>query len=369
MVGAFLLASTFGLNYFCRGGRAVFSPIQNGLMHFVNFSEFLDAKWRFVEPINSDPDLSWEFHTPSRKAHGWGLKANVWSAASGAVAGLRARPDSVLVSHLPGATFRAELPRKLRAARHRHIAFAFNFTTLPAGWRRKIFARVLRGVDEIVVFTALERELYARHFDLPQERFRYLPYCTAPPPVDPDVVLPFERPYLVAVGGEGRDYHSLMRAARMRPDLRLVVIARPHNLSDLAVPPNVAVFVNLSEAETWGLARKSAGMLLPLNSDQAANGHVTLVGAQLLGIPLAITDSRGVRDYVSADDSLLVPAGDANGLAEAMDHLASAGAGQQAMADLARNRAIIRSDPLNWVAYFSDYAARRLATTVAPRAV
>ena len=53
-------------------------------------------------------------------------------------------------------------------------------------------------------------------------------------------------------------------------------------------------------------------MMLPLKSETTACGHITLVGAQLLGIPLVITRSKGVADYVEDGvTATLVAAGDA----------------------------------------------------------
>ncbi len=66
------------------------------------------------------------------------------------------------------------------------IAFAFNFTDLPQGARRRYLAAALRGIDEFVVFSRFERALYARHLDLPEDRIHFLPWAMEPPLPGPD---------------------------------------------------------------------------------------------------------------------------------------------------------------------------------------
>ncbi|MCL4068310.1 hypothetical protein M3484_17220 [Pseudomonas sp. GX19020] len=319
-------------------------------MHLVNFSELMGPDWRFPDPVCKIPGLSSECHVIAPGSRSWGLRLNSWAAARRAVRAARERSDAVLVSHLPGATLRVAAlagPGSRSGAGIRHIAFAFNFTDLPQGRKLRAYRAALSRVDEFVIFSNFERDLYARHFGLPPERFTYLPWAMEVPRTG-EVEAPFDQPWLVALGGEGRDYATLMQAARMRPDLRLVVIARPYNLAGLELPPNVKAFANLPAASAWGLVSGAAGMLLPLREGRTPNGHITLVGAQLLGVPLAITDSLGVRDYVDPATALLLPPASPEALGTAMERLASGGAGIREMALRAQDIARDRSAPSVW---------------------
>ena len=321
-------------------------------MHLVNYSELMGPDWRFPGPSCQIPGLTSECHVIRPGSRSWGLRLNSWAAARRAVRAARGRADAVLVSHLPGATLRVAV---LAGQGAKHLAFAFNFTDLPEGRKLRAYRAALSRVDEFVVFSTFERTLYASHFNLPPERFTFLPWAMEAP-VPGLVAAPFDWPWLVALGGEGRDYQTLLGAARLCPDLRLVVIARPYNLAGLDLPPNVKAFTNLPAAEAWGLVQGAAGMVLPLRAGRTPNGHITLVGAQLLGVPLAITDSLGVRDYVDGSNSLLLPAADPQALARAMEELSAGGSQMTAMAARARATAESRSAPGVWCDWFAARA-------------
>ena len=112
-------------------------------------------------------------------------------------------------------------------------------------------------------------------------------------------------PFLCAIGGEGRDFPMLLDVCRQVSPLRVVIIARPHSLQGLRVPDNVEVLINRPLTEVWSLARRSSGVLVPLLRDDTCCGHVTLVGAKLLGIPLLTTHSAATREYVDNRPSVL----------------------------------------------------------------
>lgn len=133
----------------------------------------------------------------------------------------------------------------------------------------------------------------------------------------------------------------------------MVVVARPYSIAGLTFPPNVRVFTNLPAPETWRIAVDSRGLVIPLKTDTTACGHITLVGAQLLGLPLVITRSRGVEDYVTdGETARLVTAGDADALEAAIGKLGGDPEATRAMAQRARIQAEKRSTVGTWVEYF-----------------
>ncbi len=151
------------------------------------------------------------------------------------------------------------------------------------------------------------------------DKLRFIPWVMNAPVPGSDNPVRDLRPYLSAIGGEGRDYPLLVEAMRELPQIRLVIVARPHNLQGVTLPENVTMLTNRPLPETWAIAAESEGMILPLKTDTTACGHITLVGAQLLGLPLAITRSRGVDDYVQdGETALLMEAGEKTGLVRAI---------------------------------------------------
>ena len=316
----------------------------------------MGADWRFLKGECEDPRLSWEIHSgaprnwPERRIRKPALSR--YRAVISATSSLRRSPDGVLVSHLPNMPLSANALRLRLAADKPHIAFAFNFTTMPTGWRHEAFKRSLPSVDEMVVFSRHEIDLYADYFNLPAEKFRFLPWAMHAPEYDPSVAPPFDAPYLCALGGEGRDYQSLVEAMRRLPDLRLALIARPYSIAGLDMPENVRVYTNIPSRMAWGIVKKATGLVIPLVTDQTANGHVTIVGAQLLGIPLAVTTSLGVVDYVNDETAFMMQAGNLESIHEALLDLGAEPDIAAAKATAALATAQANSRIGNWVDYF-----------------
>lgn len=342
-------------------------------MIIVNSSDLMRPDWRFLEPECDDPGIAWRHVSgrPANMVERWVRRPYLarWRAAAQVCATARAAPEeSVIVTHLPGLTMATGLMRLRLCPSVPHIAFSFNFTTLPVGLRHRMMVRGIAGVAEFVVYSQFERGLYAERFGIDPARLRFLPWTMRPPLAGPQLPpgLP-EGPYLCAIGGEGRDYSSLAEAMRQLPGLRMVVVGRSYSVAGIDFPDNVTVHVDLPGPQTWALARRSLGMAIPLRSAETACGHVTLVGAQLLGIPLVLTRSAGVADYVEdGATARLVAPGDAAGLAEALQALVEDPAGSAAMAARARAGAERRSDPRRWVDYLIELKARHAAGTLLP---
>jgi glycosyltransferase involved in cell wall biosynthesis len=342
-------------------------------MIIVNSSDLMPPDWRFLEPACDDPDIRWT-HVSGRPAN---LLERVvrrpylarWRAAAQVCAAARAAPqESVILTHLPGLTMATGLMRRRLCPAVPQVAFSFNFTTLPGGLRHRLMVDAFAGIAEFVVYSRYERGLYAERFGLDPARLRFLPWAMSPPVAGPELPpgLP-EGPYLCAIGGEGRDYRSLAEAMRRLPALRMVVVGRSYSVAGIDFPDNVTVHVDLPAPQTWALAQRSQGMAIPLRSEDTACGHVTLVGAQLLGIPLVLTRSVGVADYVEdGATARLVAAGDAAGLAAALQALVEDPEGSAAMAARARAEAEGRSDPRRWVDYLRELQDRHAAGTLLP---
>lgn len=331
-------------------------------MRFVNLSDLAGPEWRFLEPQSraAGDGLEWSGHS--------GRPRNLieqrirrpalsrWRGAFAAVRELRATAGSVLVSHLPPATLAANMLRDRLCPERPHLAFAFNYTNLPQGRRLQLARKGLHSVDTFLVFSRFERALYAEMLGLPIERFVFLPWAAERPEPDANAALPFEGPYLCAIGGEGRDYATLIAAARLVPQIPLAIVARPHNLAGLSLPDHVRVFRNLPKGQTWALAAGARGMVIPLNSATTPNGHVTMIGAQKLGVPLAVTRSAGVADYVDETTAVMTEPADPASVAQAMTRLFDDPAGAGTLAKAGQAQAEAQCDARVWLAWFQDYA-------------
>ena len=328
-------------------------------MHFINTSDLAQPDWRFLEPVSSHPDISWSFH--------YGRARNVlerivprpsigrWRAALTAALEARKRPDAILVSHLPRMAAATSLMRRRLSPATRHIAFAFNFTDLPQGADRARLTSAFRDIDEFVVFSNFEISLYSDYFGIPAERIRFLPWAMDPPVPGSTNPVMGQGGYISSIGGEGRDYALLARAMRALPDTRLVIVARPRSIAGIDFPPNVTIFTNLPAPVTWRIAADSLGMVIPLKSDRTACGHITMVGAQLLGLPLVMTRAQSNLDYVKdGTTARMVTAGDTDDMLAALKFLQHDRDAAQKIGAEARRRAKTQNALSTWLRYFED---------------
>lgn len=210
-----------------------------------------------------------------------------------------------IITHLPRVTCWTAFFANLLNINTPHLAFSFNFTDLPTGLRRKIMTYAFQKVDRFVVYSTAEKKLYTDYFKIPSERIDFLPWAMQTPSSPTNEPL-IKGDYICAVGGEGRDYGSLVQAMVDLPNIPLAIVCRPHSLNGLSLPSNVQVFTNLSVNDYWNIVQFSKFSVIPLRDKETNCGHISIVGSLLLGKPLVTTFSDGTIDYVFPDKNALV---------------------------------------------------------------
>lgn len=203
----------------------------------------------------------------------------------------------LLITHDPRVSFWCAFFATRLGVQAEHIAYSFNFPELPRGVKRRLMTRAFASISQFIVYSTLEKQLYSDYFGIPSERIEVSLWSAGVPEVQPEE--PLEAgDYICAIGGNARDYQTLMAAMEKLPDIRLVLVVRPNNLKNLNIPPGVKVLVNLSRGQAMNILKYSRFMVLPLKGSEVPCGHVTLVLAMHLGKAFIITNSRGVSDYV-----------------------------------------------------------------------
>jgi len=287
-----------------------------------------------------------------------GVRMSRYRAAFQAAAALR--PERLIISHLPAMTAAASTAMALMGKHNRHLAFSFNFTSLPTGRRLTYMRRALRNVEQFAVFSAFEKPLYARHFDLDPAKIKPVIWTQDVPAVQTTPGLPLGAPYCCAIGGEGRDFKSLIEAARRAQSVRFVVIARPHSLTGLAIPDNVQVLSNIPSERVWRIAQDSLGVLVPLKSQDTCCGHITLVSAKMLGLPVITTFSHATQEYVEKREGVLVcEPGDPAALASLVVRLADEHRQIRSAAQDAAEHERAVHDRSQWADYLRTFIARK----------
>ena len=245
-----------------------------------------------------------------------------WRACWESIQTARREHAALVISHDARVTFRCAQSARLQGLRIPHVAWGFNFTTLPRGAYRRLMASTFTQVDRFITYSTMERSLYADYFGIDPARIEVLLWGVGQPLVEPADTPLEPGDYICAVGGNARDYRALFAAMAQVPEIPLVAVLRPENVAGLEVPPNVRLHFNLPIGRTNNILAFSRFMVLPLAGSQVPCGHVTLVAAMHLKKAMIISNSQGVSDYVQDGvNSLLVPVGDATALASRIREL------------------------------------------------
>jgi glycosyltransferase involved in cell wall biosynthesis len=285
-----------------------------------------DPNWRWVAPALAAEPIEWEFfhRIPrtllQRKVRTPDLA--LMDASRRCIAAARSGPTDLIVSHEPRTTFWCENFARLHRLDVPHVAHAFNYCYLPTGLRHRLMRKAFQRVDRFVTFSSVERDLYARHFGISPDKIEVVLWGVQPPTAAENSPHVPEGDYICALGGNRRDYRTLMAAMERLPDVRLVVVLRPHNLEGLNVPPNVTVRCMIPIPDAMAILKHSRFMVLPLDNGVVPCGHITMVSAMHMGKAFVATDSPGISDYAVHDRNCLVtPPGEVEALASAIREL------------------------------------------------
>jgi glycosyltransferase involved in cell wall biosynthesis len=203
----------------------------------------------------------------------------------------------LLITQDPRGSLYCALLCRLFQIRVNHYVNSLNFPELPVGLRHRLMRFAFRQIAEFSVRSRMEKSLYSNYFDIPEERIRARLWSIGIPTVHPDTPLQ-EGQYVSSIGGNGRDYKTLLAASQILSEISFVLVVRPEYLEALKVPPNVRVLVNAKFEEAMNVLRHSRFMVLPFANSTVPCGHVTLVCAMHLGRTVVATDSAGISDYV-----------------------------------------------------------------------
>lgn len=271
-------------------------------------TEIEDPRWRWIEKSLDNAGLTFEITRCTVKFN-WAKRSPLnLSRIRGAFRAVRlARRGhaKVLVAQGPTLAAWCSIFARITGLKTPIVAHSFNFTALPPSIKRRVFTYAFSTIDRFVVYSSVERNLYARTFDIPVERFDVVLWGAQPPSIDAPTTAVEPGRYVSAIGGNGRDFRILLETARRLPDVRFVLVVRPESLRGLRVPINVKVHINVPLGTAMNILWHSQFMVLPLAGTQVPCGHVTLVAAMHLGKAFLITESIGVQDYVRPGENAL----------------------------------------------------------------
>lgn len=321
----------------------------------------VDAKFVDLGKVGNRP-VSWRRHSalPQNALERAVVRPRLSRYRAAYNAARDSRSAEAIISHLPRMTAAVADLSRIAGSRVPHLAFSFNFTSLPGKLQRVRMVNAFSRVDQFCVYTQFEAGLYADAFDIDPQRFKPVNWTQTTPEVATGVCPQFKSPYVAAVGGEARDFTTLVSVARRLPDLNFVVIARPTAaLAD--APPNMTILFNIPGPVCWQIAAGAEAVLVPLIGPDTCCGHVTLVSARLLALPIITTASRGTQSYTDGfAGTMVVPHADPDAFAGAILAIRENSAETKAHALADQRRAQLLYDRSIWANYVGDFLKANL---------
>jgi glycosyltransferase involved in cell wall biosynthesis len=223
-------------------------------------------------------------------------------------------------------------------------------------WLHWILKRALRKSLLIAhVLTEWERAHYSEIFEIPEERFVFIPWpkrrgsdrfmeALMPASTDRSVL---------SSGREACDWETLFKAAEGQ-DWRLRVICSHRDLprvQRLNRNGIAEVLCEISSEDHQSEVQRAAVYVLSLFERERSSGHVRIHEATRAGAPIVATAVKGIKGYIDEGETgLLVPPGDALRLRAAVNRLLADAPYRRALARNAFEQAANRT--------FEDYMER-----------
>ena len=277
------------------------------------------------------------------------LAWSAWRSAVKSMFGRGVAPDAVVISSDVEVLVFALVRALPFAAKPKIVFVPFIFTERAQrvinGLRLAYYRFVMRFVSCAICHSRLEVERYGALFAGCGASFVYVPWGTYVPPMAEILegagALPSEPrlPVVVAAGRSGRDYPTLVKAARGLECRVVIVCNEAVSLGGVVGGERVEVLTDcFGLGYLWQLMR-AAVVVVPLRVADISAGQMVMIQAMALGRPLIVTWTPTVSDYLEDGvNAVLVPRGDAAALAAAIagllaDPAKAAAMGLRAQAD------------------------------------
>ncbi len=268
-----------------------------------------DNDWRWLEGQWQQP-IEWT--TVSNAQTPWLSKikkpffARYYACLRTVLAAHKQKADVIVVHGTIIATWVAILTHILRV-KTPVMAFAY---TVPlwhesSRFRQRFLRYGAKYIDRFLMFSSIETRAYPEYLGIPAERFDMIHWAMTTPEVDQSSTPLVKDRYISAVGGEGRDYATLIDAMRELEHITLAIVARPQNLEGIQIPDNVTIFTDIPYADAMNIMTHSEFTVLPLLSSTVPCGHGTLIASFLLKLPTIVTESEAMEDYGEANKTVL----------------------------------------------------------------
>jgi glycosyltransferase involved in cell wall biosynthesis len=266
-----------------------------------------------VIPANYSLDRSRKITSVGAWREFMGHGGNAWRAVN------RTPGPCGVITAFPQLPIAVALRKRLGRSNVPLVAWTFNLGQLYPGVRRLLSRAVLGAVDRFIVHSRAEIAAYSDWLGVSQERFQFVPFET--PTRQIEFAEDTSDPFILSMGSAQRDYRLLFGVLS---ELRYaaVVVAAPHAVAGLSVPPNVKLLSGLTAQQCFELTQRARFNVIPVANQTTASGQVTLLDAMMFARPVIITSCPASVDYVThGKDALLVQHGDPTDMKVAMQRM------------------------------------------------
>ncbi len=218
----------------------------------------------------------------------------------------------------PGGCFVLEFIRRrpLRSINRLLYPLWFNIFAAPA---------VRKAVSKAQVMTNWEREHYAKMFNVEKDRFVHIPYPMIRSEAANKTLSKQSGGGVMSSGRNSCDWDTLVRATADLPQYQITIV---HSKKDsrkfkhMSLPANVKLLCDIPQEEHDRLLERAACYVISLLETVGSSGHVRLSHAIHLGVPVIVTRTSGIEEYVrDGETGIVVPQGDPTALRKAIDRL------------------------------------------------
>jgi len=291
----------------------------------VHPSFFVESKW-IDDFVPKDCGFIFKKHLNSRGDRSWHKRGSFtpiyeWLSYFGyAIGAFRRGPDAI-VTNFPQLAFAACFWKLYLRKQTKIICWSMNIGphTITRQLKGKIAGWLLRTADAFVVHSTYEINTYSKWLQIEPTKFRFVPIQRGIPSTHSQSES--KEPYIVSMGSAGRDYYSLISAARRTP-YHYIIIAKDDALQGIELSGNIEIRNGLSMQDCWNILSNARISIVPLSNMITASGQVTIVASLSYAIPVIATSCVGTTDYLTNEvNGILVPPNDVVALSEAIERV------------------------------------------------
>lgn len=168
--------------------------------------------------------------------------------------------------------------------------------------RKKVTKFSLNRIEKVICYGSTEVRNYAKIFEF-NEKFLFIPYGIDYMEQKEYKLKELPQRYIFSGGGSNRDYKTLIDAYQLSEKKQPLIIATQPWRLDGFNTNGILILSNVVN-ETFGdVMKKSDLLILSLKNTEVSAGHMVMLQAMSLGVPVLVNDIPAIRDYV--DESVV----------------------------------------------------------------